>query len=274
MPLLDPFSFILNTNLAVISLFLADFPLSVKVENSAGTASLHNQVAALEARTLSQKQGIENKQYGRGQVPGRSRGGGRRDDCPAVSVPLTAITSQTEDTTQNPPIAIVGGVTTAERPAFWFYIPYTLNPELTAEFVLQDEAGTEIYKLSSPDFPNTEQTPGIIRVSLPAMVPPLEIGKVYEWYFKVNCGVEVPIYTNGGIERISLNNALSQQLAEASPQEQARLYQENGIWYDAITTLGNLWRSNSNDAVIAEEWNRLLQTLGIADILTVTPANL
>lgn len=258
-------------SLSFLLLFLCGFSLPAQAEQAIEISPLQHQ--AFEDGAPRQKQGVGIKQYGRGQVPGRRSGGGRRDDCPTVPLPLTAIVPQTEDTTQNPPIPIVGGVTAAERPTFWFYVPYALNAELTAEFILQDETGAEIYQLSSTDFPSSEQVPGIISIALPTTVPPLEIGKVYEWYFKVNCGEEVPIYTSGGIERIALDNALSQQLANALPQEQALLYQENEIWYDAITTLGNLSRSNPSDRAIADEWNRLLQTLGIAEILTETSAN-
>ena len=37
----------------------------------------------------------------------------------------------------------VWGLTTSERPMFWFYVPYT---NMSAEFVLQDSEENEIYK--------------------------------------------------------------------------------------------------------------------------------
>lgn len=256
--------FILLVALAFISSNFLVLPLHAGEDTR--ITPLNHQPA--EKETFSQHQGTILKQ-GRGRAPGRRRGGGRRDDCPKVAVPLTAIIPQSEDTTQNPPVAYVGATTAAEHPTFWFYVPYTLNPDLTAEFILQDQAGTAIYKLSLAEQP--EPTPGIISIPLPATVP-LEVGQGYEWYFKVNCGAEIPIYTNGGIERVPLDSSLFQQLATTSPQEQVRLYQENDLWYDAITTLGNLRRSNPNDAAIAADWNRLLQVLGIEDILQ-SPSN-
>lgn len=262
------FKFILITVLPLISVVSLS-PLQVKAENEIRVSPPKSQLAKHAA--LDQDKRVTLTQ-GRGQAPGRRRGGGRRDDCPRVDIPLTAIVPQSEDTAQNPPVPYVGTVTTAEHPTFWFYVPYTLSTDLTAEFVLQDQAGTELYKLTSIDLPDVEQTPGIIGVSLPDTVS-LEIGKSYEWYFKVNCGSEIPIYTNGGVERISPDESLSQQLANASPQEQARLYQENGVWYDAITVLGNLRRSHPGDVAVEAEWNRLLQTLGIADIVTATSSS-
>jgi hypothetical protein len=236
--------------------------LPAKAQNN-GVLTLQHQ---LTDKAPSQTEAANLKQ-GRGQAPGRRRGGGRRDACPKVQIPLTAIVPQSEDTNQNPPVPYVGSLTTAEHPTFWFYVPYSLNTDLTAEFILQDEAGTEIYKRSSINFTSVEHTPGIISISLPATVS-LEIGKRYEWYFKVSCGLEIPIYANGGIERISPDDSLSRQLANATPQEQAKLYQENGIWYDAVTVLGNLKRAHPNDAATTAAWNQLLQVLGIGDILT------
>lgn len=262
-PFTNQLSFLLISILPLMEITLFGLPLQAKVAKNLRVS--HSQ-QPVENTAQHRGKGAGLKQ-GRGQAPGRRRGGGRRDDCPKVEIPLTAIVPQSEDTAENPPISYVGAITTAERPTFWFYVPYTLNAELTAEFILQDQAGTEIYKLSSVDLSSVEQTPGIISVPLPDTVS-LEIGKGYEWYFKVNCGLEIPIYTNGGIERVALDESLSRQIADASPQEQARLYQENGFWYDAITILANLKRAQPNDGAIAEEWNRLLQVLGIEDILT------
>lgn len=262
----------LGFSLSLVMVALLAFLLEPKASHAATVAIRENQPSY--QNTLRQDAGANLKQtYGRGEVPGRRNGGGRRDDCPAVQVPLTALVAQQEDPSHDPPLTMVGGVTTAERPTFWFYVPYALNAELTAEFILKDATGASVYQILSVDFPDSEVVPGLIRISLPNTVAPLEIGQVYEWYFKVNCGAEVPIYTNGGIERITIDAALSQQLAAASPQQQARLYQEQGLWYDAVATLGELLRSHPSDTAIAQQWSQLLQTLGLADILPDTSSN-
>lgn len=203
----------------------------------------------------------------RGQVPGRRRGGARRGDCPTTAIELTALVPVTEIATQTLPETYVGGSTTAERPTFWFYVPYSLTADLTAEFILQNDAGQDIYRAASADF-STSETPGLVSVSLPSTIAPLETGKTYQWYFKLNCGLEAPLYVQGGIERISLAPALANQLANASPQEQANLYLANGIWYDGINTLAQLYRANSTNAAIESAWTNLLQSIGLDNIST------
>jgi hypothetical protein len=204
----------------------------------------------------------------RGQVPGRRRGGARRGDCPAAPIEITALVPVTEVSTSTLPEAYVGGITTAERPTFWFYVPYSLTTDFSAEFILQDDRGEEVYHLYSADFPPSEQTPGIISVSLPSTIAPLKIGKVYQWYFKLNCKMEAFTYVQGGIERIALNPDLASRLANASPQVQANLYLENGIWYDAVTVLAQSRRTRMNDAAIESAWINLLRSVKLEDIPT------
>lgn len=197
-----------------------------------------------------------------GQVPGRRRGGARRGDCPETSVPLTALVPAQDAIDQALPVAYVGGVTIAERPTFWFYVPYQLDANLIAEFILQD-AGQEIYRVASTEFPAAETSPGIISVTLPNSIPSLEIGKTYQWFFKVNCARESPPFVRGGVQRVVLNPAVASQLAAASPQEQVAIYQANNFWYDAITTIGTLQRAEGKAQA---DWTSLLEAIGLEDI--------
>lgn len=202
------------------------------------------------------------KQARRGQVPGRRRGGARRGTCPESSTQLTALAPETEVATQTLPEIYVGGTTAAEYPTLWFSIPYALTDDLPAEFILQNDQGQDIYRVASTDFPVSERTPGVIGVSLPAEAP-LEVGQTYQWYFKLNCSSEAPLYVQGGIERIALSPGLASQLASASPSEQAALYQQNDLWYDAVTVLAQQRRSSPNNPAVESAWTSLLQTVGL-----------
>ena len=95
---------------------------------------------------------------------------------------------------------------------------------------------------------------------------PLELGKTYQWYFKVNCTAESPPFVQGGVQRIVLDSALANQLAAAAPLEQIELYLSNGLWYDAIAILGKLQQANPTDPAINADWASLLGLLGINDI--------
>lgn len=205
----------------------------------------------------------------RGQVPGRQRGGARRRDCSGSrEFAVAALVPATEVQTQTLPETYVGGSTTAEYPTFWFYVPYSLSADRSAEFILQDDTGENIYQIASADFPASERTPGMIGISLPSTIAPLEIGRVYQWYFKLNCELEAPIYVQGGVERIPLDPNLASQLANAAPQEQANLYLTHNIWYDAATVLAQLYRTDPTNAAIESAWVNLLRSIGLEDIST------
>lgn len=211
-----------------------------------------------------------NKQV-KGRVPGRRRGGASRGDCPAISTQLTALVPETSVSTQSLPQTDVGGITTAEYPTFWVYVPSSLSADLTAEFILQDDTGRDIYRIASTDFSAAEVSPGIISISLPSTIAPLKIGKVYKWYFKLNCDAETPMYVQGGIERIPLNANLANQLAKLTPTGQANFYIKNNLWYDAVNILAKLYRTNPTDNNTKSAWINLMRSLGLEDIALTTP---
>ena len=216
---------------------------------------------------------IYNKQA-KGRVPGRRRGGARRGDCPATSTQLTALVPETSVATQSLPQTYVGGSTTAEYPTIWVYVPYSLSADVTAEFILQDDTGQNIYRIASTNFSAAEVSPGIISISLPSTIAPLKIGKLYKWYFKLNCDAETPIYVQGGIERIPLNANLANQVVRATPQERANLYVKNNLWYDAVNILAKLYRTNPTDNNTKSAWINLMRSLGLEDIVVNSGASL
>ncbi|NJL09661.1 MAG: DUF928 domain-containing protein [Calothrix sp. SM1_7_51] len=163
-----------------------------------------------------------------GTVSGRRAGLGSRNNCPRVQTQLTALVPIKEDkisSRENISTPVnVGGLTTSERPTFWFYLPYTNNDaNVSAEFVLEDKQGKNIY--SNPV--QLQSKPSIISVTLPSSAPTLEIGQTYRWYFKVRCNQQVganpPVYVEGYIQRINLNQNLQQQLlAATNPRKKFR----------------------------------------------------
>jgi hypothetical protein len=150
---------------------------------------------------------------------------------------------------------LVLGVTTAERPTFYFYVPY--QSPLAGEFVLRDEDENLIYKTEV----RLPEMPGVLTVSLPSTVNPLEVGERYRWYFKVNCK-QPPIFIEGWIQRNVLNPNLESQLENATLQEQVSLYAANGIWYEALAAAAELRRTNPQDP----NWSALLQAVGLEEL--------
>ncbi|MEH1840675.1 MAG: DUF928 domain-containing protein, partial [Nostoc sp.] len=117
-------------------------------------------------------------------VSGRRAGMGSRDNCPAVPIPLTALVPFQEEQKVGEQknksiIGIVEGLTTSERPTFWFYIPYTKDlSNSSAEFSLQDSAENDVYR-NTIALPSK---PSVIGISLPSNAASLEVDQIYRWY--------------------------------------------------------------------------------------------
>ena len=197
-----------------------------------------------------------------GYPPGSLRGGASRGDSPTVETQLTALVPATIDAAGNgTPVESVWGLTTVERPTFWFYVPYRLTDNRLGEFVLLDADRNYVYQLS--DIQSSEA--GIIRIALPPSLPPLEVGKRYQWAFMIHCEVDNPIFTQGSIERIAAA-PLANQLVQSTVSERAVFFANNGIWYDALTTLAELHLANPNDRSIGASWHSLMQSVGLAEM--------
>ena len=198
--------------------------------------------------------------------PGGSRsGGGSRNLCPSVNAPLTALVPIAKrGSTAASRVSGAWGLTVDSRPEFWIYVPYSQRSSYKAELVLQDTDENDLYR-GEVALPSK---PGVISVRLPATAPALEVGQPYTWYFNFYCDRtrNAPITVEGAIQRISPNPTLAQQIASAQPREQVALYASSGIWFNALTTLGNLRRANPNNAALAKDWADLLQAIDLEKI--------
>lgn len=212
----------------------------------------------------------------RDKMSGRQKGGASRGNCPAVTKPLTALVpAKWKQSGEKPGQDIdlkpgvipdinswqsVWGQTVLESPTLWFYVPYTSKQPLL--FVLETEQGNTTYKT----YLNTTQLqPGVVKVALPSTVK-LDLGKLYHWFFVVDCDPNSYSYVEGWIQRVALNPALNSQLKVASPQRRVALYAANGIWYDALTTLAQLRSTNLEDSQLHSEWVYLLKSVGLSSV--------
>lgn len=162
--------------------------------------------------------------------------------------------------------AIRWGLTSKEHPRLWFYAPQGLAANIPLELVFQDEAGQN---RSRTVFHTSETPVGIFSVSLPATATPLQVGKIYRWSVSIYCDpetIDIPVTLQGALERVTLSSKVQNQLsATHSVLEQANLYARNGLWYDALTTLGEGLR-NSKEPGIASAWKDLLQQASLDQV--------
>ena len=180
-------------------------------------------------------------------APGRRTDAASRSGCPVLSQPVTALV---------PPTNI--GLTLADRPTFWFNIPYQSNSNTLKKFQLLDEEETLVYET----FPTVE-TPGIVNINLPNTLPALQIGKKYQWVLSFICdpaSLETSALVNGYVERVAVTPELKQKLEAAkTPRERILLYAENGLWFDTLTALIAELHNKPTDAQLVKDWQGLLQ---------------
>jgi hypothetical protein len=92
----------------------------------------------------------------------------------------------------------------------------------------------------------------------------LKLDRTYHWavafYCDTNERVDSPFLIQGQIQGIAAPTALT---TAKSPLESIQILAENGIWYDALTQLGDRFR-HTKDRQTATNWTTLLKSAGIS----------
>ncbi|MGB3401941.1 MAG: DUF928 domain-containing protein [Microcoleaceae cyanobacterium] len=189
--------------------------------------------------------------------PGQRKGAASRGNCPPTQPGLTALIPETNL-----------GLTTKEYPTFWFYIPYSTTEIAQAELMLLDENQQPI--LEKPMKIQLSQTPGIVGITLPSMAKPLAVGQQYRWYFELECDAENPSKNprvDGWVKRVTPPSELVSQLENNPTQQSYLAYAENGIWYDALTTLIQGIKDASSSKTFNQDWANLLEAVGLEELV-------
>jgi hypothetical protein len=189
----------------------------------------------------------------------RGRRRGRASHCPDCKQDNLHLTALVPGDHWQSSLAL----TAAERPTFWFYIPYALTPSRPVEFVLQDAADNYIYKTT---FTASGTSAGVVSFSLPERLAPLEMGQQYHWTFIIE-DPSNSMFVQGVVQRVALSPILLNQLKTATPPERVTLYAANGIWHEALTTLAGLRRTNPQDPMLKAAWADLLHAVGLDNVM-------
>jgi hypothetical protein len=157
------------------------------------------------------------------------------------------------------------GITLATHPTFLVYVP-TTNAE-NAEFSLRNQAGQGLYRTTV----SLPPTPAIVSISLPEQTAALAMDKPYTWTFAIICDPNDRLedqFVTGTVQRRDLDPARAAQLEQASASDRLPLYQQDGVWYDALALLLELRRNDPDDTSLTTAWHELLQSGGI-DIVEI-----
>lgn len=203
-----------------------------------------------------------------GRPPNRTSGGSRSNCLQQVVAVVPG--KGTVDVEENKCVAqseSFPALTISATPTFWFYVPASANTKspLEAEFVLF-EGDRFIYKQKIP----LSDTPGIVSFRPEKS---LETGKQYRWFFSVLINPQRPSQNpvvEGAIARIEPDLTLLSQLkAATSERDRIAIYTSHGIWYDALTELGEMHRTNPQDRRVRADWSSLLNSVGLGAIANV-----
>lgn len=187
--------------------------------------------------------------------PTRTVTAGPRDECLRSNKPLAALIPEN-----------LVGLTTAQFPTWFFYIPETSAKE--AEFTLRDENNDQIYKINL----KINNQPGVVYLTIPnnSTSSPLVVGNNYRWNLALKCNPqdESKDKTVGGfIQRIEPSADLVAKLRNAKTmRDRINVYAQAGIWYDAIATLAQLRSDNPTDTNLAKDWASLMKQVGLNEV--------
>jgi hypothetical protein len=198
--------------------------------------------------------------------PDRTTGAGTRDSrrcqrsTPSTTgnnLPLMALVPMQ----QSGGSALSGGLTLSERPTFWVYLPENSAKQVVLNIQEQEETlqGNQIkptFKPHSQTFFTTNGASGLMSLTPSKTSPPLKVGKTYIWAMVLVCEKvhpDNPVVTAWVHRVVPLGT-----LKPGTTLAQATWYGEQGLWYDALTTLAQAKSINTPD--LPQVWDDFLKS--------------
>jgi hypothetical protein len=190
--------------------------------------------------------------------PAHSVGGGTRgpgDGSPALYVLVPNHVAQTA----------------SSQPSLFWFVDNAPGAQARMEFTLLDEDGIEPLVQARLETP---EAAGIYRIRLSEYGVELKQGIEYEWSVAMVLDPEKSgkdIVSTGWIDRVGRADGLDEQLSSAGGKQAVNVLAQEGLWYDALTTLGDQLEKRPTDAGLTDARAALLQQVGLAEVATATP---
>lgn len=148
------------------------------------------------------------------------------------------------------------GLTTKEQPVLYFYIPKTTTNQVAITLI-----DTETNDTISAPLLDGIKTKGMQRFDVAATGHSLKPGATYNWTVSVRASSGGPshnAFTSAFIQYLQPNADLKTKLAGKDADEQAAIYGEGSIWFDALAAEVDAMKANPNDAAISEQFRQTL----------------
>ena len=191
----------------------------------------------------------------RGSLPVHRIGGGSRGNCMAHGGQLVALVP-----------AHSVGLTTSTTPQLFFSVPET-KETLQLELVVHNQQDELVYETLIA----TQERAGIIALKLPEnwSQESLPTEENYHWYLSLICNRHnrsQDVVVSGWLKRIEIEPNIRQQLQAAAPLAQANLYQQQGIWHDALSAVLQAQKTAHQRDAARAKWTELLTALGLGEL--------
>lgn len=188
-------------------------------------------------------------------IPSNRRDGGSRGNCIASEKDFIALVPEKSI-----------NLTASVNSRLFFYVPQTDTPK-TIEFVLRNSKDQLVHET----FIETSGRAGITSVAIPAQAKrsSQESQGDYRWYLSMICDPNErsrDIVLEGWIKYLELNNSLKEKIKVSSSLEKFNLFQQQGVWYDALSVVAESQKSESNLVSIQTQWSQLLESIGLGDL--------
>lgn len=184
--------------------------------------------------------------------PSTRRAGGGRGETPASTcdAELKALVP-----------SVIEGRVGVESPALVVYVGKEGSEGETAQLKLTyyDEDWTEVivFQKMLEDFPRDR----LFTIPLPTDLV-LEKNRVYHWQFALQCDLERYVRGAISIEPQEISEEILKQLATAIPIDKARIYMNQGWWYDSVKVLLEIQEQDPENLEAIKLWTELLTAEG------------
>ena len=155
------------------------------------------------------------------------------------------------------------GLTVQEQPVLYWYLSKPLTSAI--EFTVIGDGIKPITETTlKPPF-----EAGVQRLRLADFGVHLSPGKQYRWFVALVVDPKrrsKDILAGGSIERSEFSQSGTGKLSRAGKEEAARIYAEEGFWYDAVAAITELIEKAPKDISLREQRASLLQQVGLSEI--------
>ncbi|MEL7039424.1 MAG: DUF928 domain-containing protein [Cyanobacteria bacterium J06592_8] len=164
-------------------------------------------------------------------------------------------------------VAINPVATVNPHPTLWFYLPMNSGEIREMEIaILKGMDAVYDQEISGEKLANL---PGFISIDLPPE-DQNKLDKGIAYQLLIYCGdsessqLRIPkIPTQLQTPSPELQTQLEQATSEL---EQAKIYNQNNMWYDALTILGRLRRQTPDNPEYKQEWEQILKKIKLAEL--------